>query len=269
VPSLSLFLYRSIMFFDTHCHLTDKAFDADRAAVIQRALDAGVTRMLTLATDAASSRAAIELAERFACVYAAVGIHPESVREAKTTDLRLIRELAQRPKVIALGEIGLDFYWDKTTAELQQNFFERQLDLAAELNLPVAIHDRDAHTTIIETLRARRNLNVRGVLHAFSGSIEMAHAAFDLGFVVAFGGPLTFKNNKQAPEMIRALPLEKILLETDSPYLTPHPLRGKRNEPTHVKLVAQRIAALQALSIEQVAAQTTRNALELFRLEEL
>jgi TatD DNase family protein len=176
--------------------------------------------------------------------------------------------LAQHPKVIAIGEIGLDFYWDKTTAELQQKFFEQQLELAMELHLPVAIHDRDAHEKIIETLRARRSLHGRGVLHAFSGGVEMAHAAFDLGFVVSFGGPITFKNNKHAPEMIRALPLEKILLETDAPYLAPHPLRGKRNEPAHVKLVAQRIAAIQELSIEQVAAQTTRNALELFRLEE-
>jgi TatD DNase family protein len=256
------------VFFDTHCHLTDHAFDADRDAVIQRAREAGVTRMLTLATDVVSSRAAIELAERFACVYAAVGIHPESVREAETGDLRLVRELAQHPKVIAIGEIGLDFYWDKTTAELQQKFFEQQLELAMELHLPVAIHDRDAHEKIIETLRARRSLHGRGVLHAFSGGVEMAHAAFDLGFVVSFGGPITFKNNKHAPEMIRALPLEKILLETDAPYLAPHPLRGKRNEPAHVKLVAQRIAAIQELSIEQVAAQTTRNALELFRLEE-
>lgn len=299
-----------IMFFDSHCHLTAEQFDADRDAVIQRALDAGVTHLLTLATDVASSRAVIALAERYVNVYAAVGIHPESVRDATLDDLKIIRELAAHPKVVAIGEIGLDYYWDKTTAELQQTFFDRQLELAAELNLPVAIHDRDAHEAILKTLRrtcdafpqtgetsghvdetawqtggtspqaggtlrrtfptvrnVRRNVPLRGVLHAFSGSIEMAQAAFELGFVISFGGPITFKNNRQAAPLLNALPLEKILIETDSPYLTPHPYRGKRNEPAHVKLVAEQIAQVKAKSIEQVATQTTSNARELFRLE--
>ena len=144
-----------------------------------------------------------------------------------------------------------------------------QLELAAELNLPVAIHDRDAHEQIIATLQKDPTRARRGILHAFSGSVEMAHTAFDLGFVVSLGGPITFKNNKHAPALVPALPLEKILIETDSPYLTPHPFRGKRNEPAHVNLIAQQIAARHGLSIEQVAAQTTRNALELFRLEGL
>lgn len=241
--------------------------------MIRRAVDAGVTRMLTLATDVESSRAAIALAEKYECVYAAVGIHPESVRRASLGDLDMIRELAAHPKVAAIGEIGLDFYWDKTTADLQQTFFESQLELAAELNLPVAIHDRDAHEKMIETLKqfAVRDTRSavrepRGVLHAFSGDPEMARTAFDLGLYISFGGPITFKNNKRAPELIRALPLEKILIETDSPYLAPHPKRGKRNEPSHVKLVAERIAEFKALDIEQVAAQTTRNAKELFRV---
>lgn len=252
------------MYFDSHCHLTAEQFEADRDEVIQRALDAGVTRMLTLATDVASSRAVIALAERYAGVYAAIGIHPESVRDSKIEDLNTLRELAAHDKVVAIGEIGLDHYWDKTTASLQQTFFENQLELAAELNLPVAIHDREAHAAIMETLERKRELSVRGVLHAFSGDIKMAHRAFDLGFVVSFGGPITFKNNKQAPDLICALPLEKMLVETDSPYLTPHPYRGKRNEPAHVVLVSERIAELQGLSSEQVATQTTINAQTLF-----
>lgn len=262
------------VFFDSHCHLTAEQFDADRDAVIQRALDAGVTRMLTLATDAASSRAVIELAERYACVYAAVGIHPESVGQAEIGDWRLIREFAAHPKVVAIGEIGLDYYWTKTTADLQQDFFEKQLELAAELNLPVAIHDRDAHPKIIETLQtfARRaqssaRREPRGVLHAFSGSVEMARTAFDLGFLVSFGGPLTFKNNKRAPEILRALPLDKILLETDAPYLAPHPFRGQRNEPARVKLIAERIAEYKSVETTEVARQTAQNASQLFRLE--
>ncbi|MCI0478705.1 MAG: TatD family hydrolase [Anaerolineales bacterium] len=266
--------------FDSHCHLTSEQFDADRDAVIQRALDAGVTHMLTLATDVTSSRAVIGLAERYVNIYAAVGIHPESVRAATLDELKIIRELAAHPRVVALGEIGLDYYWDKTTADLQQDFFERQLELAAELNLPVAIHDRDAHAKIIETLEtfairdrryATRDTRTairepRGVLHAFSGSVEMAQQAFALGFFVSFGGPVTFKNNKQAPELLRALPLEKILIETDSPYLAPHPLRGKRNEPAHVRFIAQRLAEGKGLSIEQAAARTAQNAKLLFRL---
>lgn len=268
------------MFFDSHCHLTAEQFDADRDAVIQRAVDAGVTRMLTLATDVESSRAVIALAEKFDSVYAAIGIHPESVSRVSLDDLKIIRALASHEKVVAIGEIGLDFYWDKTTAELQQTFFEAQLELAAELNLPVAIHDRDAHEKILETLKNfARSENretksgereargkARGVLHAFSGDEAMARQAFDLGYVVSFGGPITFKNNKRAPDLIRALPLEKILVETDSPYLTPHPYRGKRNEPANVHLVAERIAELKNLSVEQVAMQTTSNAKNLFRV---
>jgi TatD DNase family protein len=252
------------MFFDSHCHLTAEQFDTDREQVIQRALDAGVTQMLTLATDVASSRAVIALAERYAGVYAAIGIHPESVRDTGTDDLHVLRELASHPLVVAIGEIGLDYYWDKTTAQLQQDWFEKQLELAAELNLPVAIHDRDAHAAILETLERKRDLKVRGVLHAFSGDAAMALRAMDLGFVVSFGGPITFKNNKHAPDLLGALPIEKLLIETDSPYLTPHPHRGKRNEPANLVLVAERIAELKGLSSEQVATRTTINAQTLF-----
>lgn len=250
------------MYFDSHCHLTAEQFNADRDEVIQRALDAGVTQMLTLATDVASSRAVIALAEQFEGVYAAVGIHPESVKAATVGDLDVIREVAAHPKVVALGEIGLDYYWDKTTASLQQDFFEKQLELAAELDLPVAIHDRDAHAAVMETLRNHKKN--RGVLHAFSGNLEMAQEAMGLGFFISFGGPLTFKNNKHAPDLLRALPLDKLLIETDAPYLTPHPYRGKRNEPSYVKLVAQGIANLKGLSDIEIATQTTKNARALF-----
>lgn len=269
------------MFFDSHCHLTAEQFDADRETVIERAREAGVTRILTLATDVTSAHAVIALAERFDEVYAAIGIHPESVRDASPEDLTTIRALAAHDKVVAIGEIGLDYYWDKTTADLQGIFFEKQLELAAELNLPAAIHDREAHADIMETLMRmygtaageegtlRRGVLEQkpfrtGVLHAFSGDLEMAKTAFDLGFFVSFGGPITFKNNRGAPDLVRALPLENILIETDAPYLAPHPHRGKRNEPAHVKLVAERLAELKGLSIDQVATQTTKNAQGLF-----
>jgi TatD DNase family protein len=254
--------------FDTHCHLTAPQFDADRDEVIRRALDAGVTGIITLGTDVASSRAAIELAERYPAIYAAVGIHPEAVTAATVRDIEVILHLAAHPRVVAIGEIGLDYYWEPGTAELQQVFFERQLALAAELDLPVAVHDREAHLAIIETLERvcseSKGQSVRGVLHAFSGDLAMAQAAFELGFVVSLGGPITFANNRHAPELVQALPLDKLLLETDSPYLAPHPLRGKRNEPSNVIKVAARIAELKGITIDDVAAQTTANCTSIF-----
>jgi TatD DNase family protein len=240
-----------VQFVDSHAHLTDEAFADDLDAVIGRAQEAGIARILTLGTDVKSSRAAIVLAERYEMVYAAVGIHPEGVRGARLDDLEILRELASHPKVVAIGEIGLDFYWDKASADSQQVFFERQLEAAAELNLPVSIHDRAAHHEIIATLRKfSLDLGLRGVLHAFSGDEAMAREAIDLGFLISFAGPITFLNAHQAPDLVPRLPLEKILIETDSPYLSPHPLRGRRNEPANVTRVAMRIAELSASSVQ-------------------
>jgi TatD DNase family protein len=163
---------------------------------------------------------------------------------------------------VAIGEIGLDYYWDKTNWDVQQEFFEEQLALAVELNLPVSIHDRDAHEKIMATLKKFKA--VRGVLHSFSGDAAMAHAAIDLRLHISFAGPITFLNNKKAPALVQEIPLEKILLETDSPYLAPHPLRGKRNEPANVRHVAARLAELKSLDVIEVAAQTTANARALF-----
>jgi TatD DNase family protein len=259
------------MYFDSHCHLTAEQFDADRDAVIQRAQDAGVTQLLTLATDIPSAQQVLALAERFQGVYAAVGIHPESVRDASLDDLMALRRLAAHDKVVAIGEIGLDYYWDKTGVERQQLFFEKQLELAVELGLPVAIHDRDAHDAILGTLEKmyggegpRRRGAPYGILHAFSGDLAMAQTAFDLGFFVSLGGPITFRNNPRAPDLVRGLALDKLLIETDSPYLAPHPQRGKRNEPANVTFIAERIAVLKGLSTEEVATQTTKNAQRIF-----
>jgi TatD DNase family protein len=249
--------------FDSHAHLTDERFAEDLDAVLARAAAAGVTRILTLGADVASSRAAVALANTYPQVYAAVGIHPEAVGEASAGDVEIIRDLAAQPRVVAIGEIGLDYHWDKTTAERQQEFFERQLDLAADLDLPVAIHDREAHDRILETLRGRKR-GLRGVLHAFSGDAAMARTAIALGFLISFGGPVTFRNERVAPGVVREMPLEKILIETDSPYLAPHPLRGRRNEPANVARVAERVAELQQVSLEQVSAQTGANGRRLF-----
>ncbi len=249
---------------DSHAHLTDGKFAGDLDAVVERAQAAGVVRIVTLGTDVAESRAAIELAERYSIVFAAVGIHPEAVREAAPDDLQVIRELAAHPRVVAIGEIGLDYYWDRESAGLQQEWFERQLELAADLGLPVAIHDRDAHDQIMGTLEARRREGLRGVLHAFSGDEPMARRALDLGFFISLAGPVTFLNARQAPALVASLPLEGLLVETDSPYLAPHPLRGRRNEPANVTRVAGRVAEIKELAVQQVAARTTENARRLF-----
>jgi TatD DNase family protein len=253
-----------VEFIDSHAHLTDKAFAEDLEAVIARARASGVERIVTLGTDVQSSRAAVALSEEYEGIFAAVGIHPEAVRESSLDDLEIIRELASRSPVVAIGEIGLDYYWDRTSAEIQKKFFERQLELAVELDLPVAIHDRDAHDDIMGTLRRIDGPGVHGVLHAFSGDEVMAREALALGFLISFAGPITFLNARKAAELVPVVPLEKTLIETDSPYLSPHPLRGRRNEPAQVARIAERIAELKGCTVEKVAAQTTSNARLLF-----
>lgn len=255
------------MLVDTHCHLTDEKFAEDVDAVIERARRAGVTRMLTLGTDVESSRNAIALAEKYAEVYAAVGIHPESVRDAKVSDLDTLRELAKHKKVVAIGETGLDYYWDQTAAALQQDWFEKQLALAAELDLPVSIHDREAHDAVRETLvkAKKRWSHLRGVLHSFSGDMILAQTALELDFKISFAGPLTFLNAKQPPALARRIDSEQLLIETDSPYLSPHPLRGKRNEPANVQYVAKRLAELKEMGFEETCRLMSRNAQALFK----
>lgn len=253
-----------VQFVDSHAHLTDEAFRGDLDQVLARAESAGVERILTLGTDVETSRAAISVAEAYPSVYAAVGIHPEAVGRAVLGDIDTIEELTSHPRVVAIGEIGLDYYWDKSSAGLQQSFFERQLELAVERNLPVSIHDREAHAIIIETLGRFQRRGLKGVLHSYSGDETMARQATEWGFYLSFGGPITFQNNREALALLPILPVDKLLIETDSPYLSPHPLRGRRNEPARVTIVAERMAQLTRRTIEQVAKQTTENAQNLF-----
>lgn len=253
-----------MQFVDSHAHLTDEAFALDLDAVLERAEQAGVVRILTLGTDIATSRAAIVLAEKHEGIFAAVGVHPEAVKQVKPGDLEIIRDLASHPKVVAVGEIGLDYYWDKASADLQRWFLKKQLELAVELNLPVSIHDRDAHLDILEALSLLDDRKVSGVLHSFSGDGVMMGNAVAMGFMISFAGPITFRNAKKAAELVPLAPVDKVLIETDCPYLSPHPLRGRRNEPANVVRVAERIAELTSSSPEQVAAATTRTARSLF-----
>lgn len=264
------------MLIDTHCHLTAAQFDADREAVIARAQAAGVTRMVTIGTDPADAEAVVALAAGQPAVYAAVGVHPNEAADLPPDWLERIRGLAGHPKVVAIGEIGLDYYWQRVPPTVQKTVLRQQLDLAAELGLPVVIHDREAHDDLRAELREWITRRVPGtplaarpfvgVLHSFSGDLNMAAEACAWGFVLGLAGPVTFQNARGLHDLVRRLPPERVVVETDAPYLTPHPHRGRRNEPAHVSLVATRLAELWGLAPEQVAALTTATACRLFGL---
>jgi TatD DNase family protein len=260
---------------DTHAHLDFSQFDSDREAVVERAEAAGVAAIINVGTDLLSSRRAVALAGQYPSVYAAVGMHPHHARKLNGDALAQLRELANRPKVVAVGETGLDFYRDLSPRHLQQRAFQAQLAWADKLGRPVIIHDRDAHDEIMRILidwaagMVSSPLAGRlGVLHTFSGDLAMAQQAIDLGFYISISGPVTFRNARRLPEVVRNLPLNRLLVETDCPYLTPHPHRGKRNEPAYVRLVAEQIAALRGLTLSELAAATTANAQRLFMLND-
>ncbi|HZY42714.1 MAG TPA: TatD family hydrolase [Anaerolineae bacterium] len=253
------------MFVDTHCHLDWNAFDADRDAVIRRAIDGGVTRLLTIGVDVPSSRRAIELAEQYAGVYAAVGVHPNDCADFDTPMLQEVRSLAQHPKVVAIGEIGLDYYWHKVDHDVQARAFQAQLELAAELGKPVIVHSREAAGDTIEMLEnfTRHSSLITGALHSYFDDLAIMQRAFAIGFFCGVTGPITFKKSDRERDIIRQAPLDRLLIETDAPFLTPVPHRGQRNEPAYVRHVAETIAQVQGLTVDVVAQHTTLNANQL------
>ena len=258
---------------DTHAHLDFGKFDGDRQAVIQRAREAGVGAIVNVGADLASSQRAVKLAEAHEGIYAAVGMHPHDAKALDGAALAHLRELARHPKVVAVGEIGLDFYRDLSPRDMQRRAFRAQLAWAAKLGKPVVIHDRDAHDEILEMLedwagglQGSPLAGRLGVLHTFSGDLGMAERAIELGFYISISGPVTYHNARHLPDVVRALPMERLLVETDCPFLTPHPHRGKRNEPAYVRLVAERVAVLKGLPLDRVAEATTANAQRLFGL---
>ncbi len=263
-------------FIDSHCHLDLPHFQADRDAVIQRAQQAGVEAIITQGVDLPSSRAAIALAERYDIVWAAVGIHPNDCTDFDPAMIDELRELAAHPRVVAIGEIGLDDYWKTVPLPRQQQVLRLQLDLAAELGLPVVIHDRETHELIVEELQhwvAQRlpgtPLAQRpfvGVMHSFSGDLAMAQQVYQLGFVLSLAGPVTFKNARSLHALAKQLDPQRLLIETDAPYLSPHPWRGQRNEPARVQHVAARLAELWQMPLNEVARRTTATARSLFAL---
>ncbi|MFZ6027844.1 MAG: TatD family hydrolase [Chloroflexota bacterium] len=261
------------MFTDTHCHLNFNAFDADRTSVIEHARRVGVERILIPGIDIESSRQAIGLAQSFTEIYAAVGVHPHDAATWDKCTPDDLLALAQHPKAVALGEIGLDYYRHISPRDVQQNVFHIQLELAAKWQRPVIIHCRDAEADVYKILHnwcaglwAERSPLARhpGVLHSFSGDKDFAAAVIQLGFFIGITGPVTFKNAQKLQEVVCASPLDRLLIETDAPFLTPAPYRGQRNEPSHVRLVAEKIGSLKGLSVEDVAKATSQNASTLF-----
>ena len=254
------------MLIDTHAHIDDEKFAEDRAEVIQRAIDSGVTRMINVGSDIKSSARSVKLAADYNEIYAAVGIHPQEAKTMMKSHDDLLASWAQLPKVVAIGEIGLDYYYENSEREIQKKVFIRQLDLARQMHLPVSIHDRDAHGDTMAILK-KEGKGIIGVIHCFSGSWEMAHDLLRKGWFIGVDGPVTFKNAAKLPEIVQQVPLDRLLVETDSPYLAPVPKRGKRNEPAYVRHVAEKIAALRNMEFEDFAKATTENARHLFGIQ--
>ena len=252
------------MYFDTHAHYDDRAFDADRFALLEAVHAEGVDWILDPGCDLRSSRAALALAERFPFVYAAVGVHPEELADSTPEALAEIAELAEHPKCLAIGEIGLDYYWDAEHKTEQQLLFRQQLSLARELDKPVIVHDREAHGDCLAIVKEFPGL--RGVFHCFSGSAEMAKELLRGGWYLGFDGPITYKNARRALEVLAVCPIERILIETDSPYLSPVPNRGKPNDTRNLRYIVRCIAEQLGRSEEEIAALTCENGRRVFGL---
>lgn len=261
------------MLIDTHAHLDFRQFDNDRDAVLARAWQACLAAIVTIGINLKTSRAAVALADAHERIFATVGFHPHDAKTADAAALAELRELACHPQIVAIGEIGLDFYRDRSPRDVQRRVFDQQLHIAAELGKPVIIHDRQAHAETLEILRQwiaesqPEPSEHRGVFHCFSGDLALAQAAIELGFFIGVDGPITYRNARKLPAIVKTLPLDRLLVETDAPFLTPHPHRGQRNEPAYVQLVAEKIADLKNLSLEEVAQATTANAQALFQLD--
>lgn len=250
------------MYFDTHAHYDDGAFDEDRDELLQR-LNAGrVELIIDPGCDLMSSRAAIALAEKYSFVYAAVGVHPENIAGFSMNELGEIRALAAHPKCVAIGEIGLDYYWDASHKDEQKAIFRAQLDMAQELCKPVIIHDREAHGDCMEIVRQYPGL--RGVFHCYSGSAEMAKELLKNGWYLGFDGPVTYKSARKTIEVLEMCPLDRLLIETDSPYLSPVPMRGKRNDSVNLRYIVEKIAEVKSLSPEEIAHISMENGKRLF-----
>ena len=250
------------MFFDTHAHYDDKAFDEDRLELLAGMPEKNVTLILNPGCDVQSSAAALRLADTFPFVYAAAGIHPEELPDDPQSALNQIADLLNKEKCVAVGEIGLDYYWDKSRTEEQKAIFRKQMEMAVQADLPVIIHDREAHGDCLAIVRDFPD--ARGVFHCYSGSAEMAAELLKRGWYLGFDGPVTYKNARKTVEVLEICPMDRILIETDSPYLSPVPMRGKRNDSSNLLYIAQKIAEIKGMTVEEVASVTSENGRKLF-----
>lgn len=255
------------MLIDSHAHLDDRRFNRDRDMIIKKLEENGIELVINIGADLKTSIASVSLAEKHKNIYATVGVHPHSAKQVDESTIEILRSFASREKVVAIGEIGLDFYRDLSPRDVQRKWFKEQLKLAKQVNLPVVIHSRDADQEVFDTLKEAQDGTLRGVLHCYSGSAELAREFIKLGFYISLAGPVTFNNARVPREVAKAVPLDKLLIETDAPYLTPEPYRGKRNEPIYVKYVAGTIADIKGISYEELAKATNRNTKELFGIK--
>ena len=249
------------MLFDTHAHLDDPRFDEDRDELITVLKAMGVDYVTNIGCSMESSLASIELAEKYPNVYATVGVHPHGVKDMTDDDLVQLEKWTQHEKVVAIGEIGLDYYYDNSPRDEQKYWFAKQLELAERLNFPIVIHDRDAHEDCLNILK---QFDVKGIFHCFSGSKEMAEIIVKMGFYAAFGGPVTFKNARKTVEAASVVPLDRLLIETDCPYLAPEGFRGQRNNPSLVRHAAMKLAEIKGITFEEMARITTDNAKKVY-----
>lgn len=256
------------MLIDSHAHLDDKKYDLDREYLIENLKENGVELVINIGADLRTSKNSVNLAKKYENIYAVVGVHPHSAKDVTDETLEEIRELASEEKVLAIGEIGLDYHYDYSPRDIQRKQFIAQIKLAKELDLPVVIHSREATQETFDIIKEEvEDGGLRGVLHAFSGSPEIAREYIKLGFIISIGGPLTFKNARVVKEVAKEIPLEHMIIETDSPYLTPVPYRGKRNEPMFVKYVAEEIAKIKEIDVEEVIKVTNENTKRLFDIK--
>ncbi|HBU13139.1 MAG TPA: hydrolase TatD [Clostridiales bacterium] len=251
-------------YFDTHAHLLDEKFDGDRDELILSLPGKGVGFFTECASDMETAAHAVTLAQKYPMAYAAVGVHPHSAAEWEERDYQKLAELARQEKVVAIGEIGLDYHYDFSPRDVQKAVFARQMELAGEAGLPVVVHSREATQDVLAILRAYPA--VTGVLHSFSGSVETMREVLEMGYYISLSGVVTFKNAKKAAEAAAAVPPDKLLIETDSPYMTPAPHRGKRNDPSYVQYTAQKIAEIRGMELEELRKVTTENAKAFFRI---
>lgn len=254
------------LIFDTHAHYDDETFDADRDSLLAAMPQEGVGLILDPGCDIVTSKKAVALAAQYPHVYAAVGYHPENCAPYTPSDLDVLREMARNPKVVAIGEIGLDYYWEQNPPrELQQEVFRAQLALAQERNLPVIVHDRDAHADCLAIVKEFPA--VRGVFHCYSGSVEMARELWKLGWYTGFDGPVTYKNARKTVEVAQEVPMDQLLLETDSPYMAPVPVRGTRNDSRNIRHIAEKIAELRGMTADEVIRIAADNGRRLFAIQ--